>query len=534
MNVDGTRNVAALGAPVVYFSTRLRLRRDEARAVRRVGRDRTRSRSTGGRSSTASGRSATAGSCASSWLFGPTGQELRAHDARARRRAGRGARSSPTSAARPTYVGHLAAAHVRAPRPARRRLAPRGRRASARGPSSRRRSSRRPGSTAASSRSRPRSSGAAAPRPAYSVLRSERPGRAAPPALARRPARACLARARALASGRAHARHRRRRVHRLPLRQAPRRGRRGRRRPRQADVRGEPREPRGRRARVPPGRHRRPRRRRRRPARGCDAIVNFAAETHVDRSILDAGEFIRTDVVGTHVLLEWAREHGRPVRPGLHRRGLRRRRAGERLARGRPAAAVEPVRGVEGGRRPAGARRTSARTASTRRSRAARTPTGRTSTRRSSSRSSSRTRSTASRCRSTATGARCATGCTWTTTAPAIELVLREGAPGEVYNVGGGEELENGEVTRRILELTGRATSRSSATSRTGPATTAATRSTRPSSATLGWEPERALRGRARRDGRLVPRQPRLVGADQVRRVPRVLRAPVRRAARLA
>jgi dTDP-glucose 4,6-dehydratase len=37
-----------------------------------------------------------------------------------------------------------------------------------------------------------------------------------------------------------------------------------------------------------------------------------------------------------------------------------------------------------------------------------------------------------------------------------IELVLREGAPGEVYNVGGGEELENGEVTRRILELTGR------------------------------------------------------------------------------
>ena len=41
---------------------------------------------------------------------------------------------------------------------------------------------------------------------------------------------------------------------------------------------------------------------------GCDAVVNFAAETHVDRSILEAGEFIRTDVVGTHVLLEWARE----------------------------------------------------------------------------------------------------------------------------------------------------------------------------------------------------------------------------------
>jgi dTDP-glucose 4,6-dehydratase len=43
---------------------------------------------------------------------------------------------------------------------------------------------------------------------------------------------------------------------------------------------------------------------------GCEAVVNFAAETHVDRSILEAGEFIRTDVVGTHVLLEWARATG--------------------------------------------------------------------------------------------------------------------------------------------------------------------------------------------------------------------------------
>jgi dTDP-glucose 4,6-dehydratase len=46
-------------------------------------------------------------------------------------------------------------------------------------------------------------------------------------------------------------------------------------------------------------------------AEGCEAIVNFAAETHVDRSLLEAGDFIRTDVFGTHVLLEWARETGR-------------------------------------------------------------------------------------------------------------------------------------------------------------------------------------------------------------------------------
>ena len=45
-------------------------------------------------------------------------------------------------------------------------------------------------------------------------------------------------------------------------------------------------------------------------ARGCDAVVNFAAETHVDRSILEAAEFIQTDVAGTQVLLELARREG--------------------------------------------------------------------------------------------------------------------------------------------------------------------------------------------------------------------------------
>ena len=43
---------------------------------------------------------------------------------------------------------------------------------------------------------------------------------------------------------------------------------------------------------------------------GCDAIVNFAAETHVDRSIEAPGEFIQTDVFGTHILLEAARDAG--------------------------------------------------------------------------------------------------------------------------------------------------------------------------------------------------------------------------------
>ena len=38
-----------------------------------------------------------------------------------------------------------------------------------------------------------------------------------------------------------------------------------------------------------------------------DAIVNFAAESHVDRSILDPGPFLRTNVEGTLALLEAAR-----------------------------------------------------------------------------------------------------------------------------------------------------------------------------------------------------------------------------------
>jgi len=41
----------------------------------------------------------------------------------------------------------------------------------------------------------------------------------------------------------------------------------------------------------------------------CQVIINFAAETHVDRSILEAGGFIQTDVVGTFTLLEAAKKY---------------------------------------------------------------------------------------------------------------------------------------------------------------------------------------------------------------------------------
>ncbi len=49
---------------------------------------------------------------------------------------------------------------------------------------------------------------------------------------------------------------------------------------------------------------------------GCGAVVHFAAESHVDRSILSASEFVRTNVLGTQVMLDVAREKG--VKRFLH------------------------------------------------------------------------------------------------------------------------------------------------------------------------------------------------------------------------
>ncbi len=43
---------------------------------------------------------------------------------------------------------------------------------------------------------------------------------------------------------------------------------------------------------------------------GIETIVNFAAESHVDRSIASADDFIRTNVLGTQVLIDFARERG--------------------------------------------------------------------------------------------------------------------------------------------------------------------------------------------------------------------------------
>ena len=113
----------------------------------------------------------------------------------------------------------------------------------------------------------------------------------------------------------------------------------------------------------------------------CDAIVNFAAESHVDRSILEPAAFLHTGVMGVYSLLEAARaEHERrsagrgaaagtpggagrrrhrhcrravgrlPLPAGLDRRGLR---PGPRRPqrRGRPDAPDQPLQRRQGGRR---------------------------------------------------------------------------------------------------------------------------------------------------------------------------------------
>ena len=224
----------------------------------------------------------------------------------------------------PTYAGHLAAAVDEALRlgvgPGLYHMAGA---ATARGARSRARSSLSPASTSRSSPS-PRTAGpAGAPAAPSRRWRPSAPSRACrtgPTASPRRSTGSSrwgrLAPVHGRGGPRAHRRHRRGRVHRLRLRPPPAaraRRRRGR-QPRQAHLRRQPRQPARRRGR--PALHASCAATSATPASvrsalaGADAVVNFAAETHVDRSISDPEAFIRTDVLGTHTLLEAVRELG--------------------------------------------------------------------------------------------------------------------------------------------------------------------------------------------------------------------------------
>ena len=94
--------------------------------------------------------------------------------------------------------------------------------------------------------------------------------------------------------------------------------------------------------------------------------MHLAAESHVDRSITDPGAFIRTNVIGTQVMLDGAarplrgaaggREGALPLPPRLDRRGLRLAAAGRVLHGGQPLRSALALLRLEGGLGPSGAR----------------------------------------------------------------------------------------------------------------------------------------------------------------------------------
>ena len=186
---------------------------------------------------------------------------------------------------------------------------------------------------------------------------------------------------------------------------------------------------------------------------GCDAVVNFAAETHVDRSILGAREFVQTNVLGTQTLLEWAHETGaRLVQVSTDEvygdlDGGGRSHESDTLHPSSPYSASKAAGDllVLAHVRTFGVKALVTRGANT------------YGPRQHPEKLIPLFVSNALDGLSLPVYGDGHQRREWLHAADhcaAVELVLREGAPGEVYNVGG-EEFENIEVTRRIVELTG-------------------------------------------------------------------------------
>ena len=262
-------------------------------------------------------------------------------------------------------------------------------------------------------------------------------------------------------------------------------------------------------------------------AEGVDAIVNFAAESHVDRSIADQNAFARTHVIGTSVLLDAARERGvarylqvstdevygsieegsftesSPLDPSspysatkaggdllvsayAHTHGLEAvicRGSNNYGPRQYPEKLIPlcVLNALHGDKLPVYGDGRQVRN--------------------------------------------------WLYVEDfcrGIHAVLEGGRPGEAYNVGGPDECENIEVVRRIVELTGGDESLIEyVKDRPGHDRRYSLASDK-IRAELGWEAQVRFADGHRPNRRLVPRQRGLVGADPLGRVPRVLRAAVR------
>jgi dTDP-glucose 4,6-dehydratase len=189
-------------------------------------------------------------------------------------------------------------------------------------------------------------------------------------------------------------------------------------------------------------------------ARGCDAIVNFAAETHVDRSILSAEDFGRTEFRGTQVLLEHLRESGiRMVHVSTDEvyGDLEAGGSSKETDQLHPSSPYSAAKAAGDLLVPAYARTFGVNVSITRGSNTygpnqypekfiplfvTNALDGEPLPLYGDGRQVRDWLFVEDHC-------------------AGIELVLREGAPGEAYNVGGGDEHENIEVAERMLELTG-------------------------------------------------------------------------------
>ena len=185
---------------------------------------------------------------------------------------------------------------------------------------------------------------------------------------------------------------------------------------------------------------------------GHDAVVHFAAESHVDRSMLDPDVFMRTNCDGTNVVCDLAGRHG--VERFLHvstDEVYGSIEEGSFVETDRLVAPL-PVLGGQGGLGPDRARGTTR-------------PGLPVLVTRSSNQYGPyqfpekliplfvTNLLDGQKSRSTATGRTSATGCSSRDNCEAVDLVLRQGAVGEIYNVGGGNEMTNREVTSAVLEL---------------------------------------------------------------------------------
>jgi dTDP-glucose 4,6-dehydratase len=189
-------------------------------------------------------------------------------------------------------------------------------------------------------------------------------------------------------------------------------------------------------------------------ARGCAAIVNFAAETHVDRSILTAEDFGRTEFRGTQVLLEHIREAGiRLVQVSTDEvyGDLEAGGSSKETDRLHPSSPYSAAKAAGELLIPAYVRTFGVNASITRGSNTYGpnqypekfVPLFVTNA------------LDAQELPLYGDGKQVRDWLFVEDHCSGIELVLREGAPGEIYNVGGGDEVENITVAERIVELTG-------------------------------------------------------------------------------